>query len=183
MKTISSFATTTILSLAVLAGCDNAADRAAQEAREAQVKADKTAQDSLREAREKTAEAYGEANRKIGETQAKADEKLNEAKKAFADIRHDAQESLTKDLAKVDKRIVDVRTRVETSKVVKQTRTELDKDLKDVQMQSDALRTKVNDVGMTLEANWETVRKDLATRMDNLNKSIDALERKVDGKV
>ncbi len=183
MKSIASAFATTILSVAVLAGCDNSADRAAKEAAEAQAKADKTAQDSLREAREKTAQAYDQANTKIANAQAKADDKVNEARKTFAEVRTEAQKDFSEKLGKADKRIVDLRTRLETSKSLKQPRTDLDKDMKELQAQSTSLRTQVNDVPMALETTWEGTRKDIQTRLDKLTTSIDALERKIDGKV
>lgn len=181
MKLIAS-SLTVLFTIAALAGCDNSADRAAKEAAQAQEKADKTAAEAMKEARDKTAEAYGEANRKIANEQANADDKANEARKTFVEVRTDLHNSYTKDLAKLDKRIVDLRTRIETSKVLKASRADLDKDVKDIQIQSDQLRTKTNEVPVALEANVDTVKKDLQLRLDNLGKSIDALEHKLDGK-
>ena len=55
--------------------------------------------------------------------------------------------------------------------------------MKELQAQSTSLRTQVNDVPMALETTWEGTRKDIQTRLDKLTTSIDALERKIDGKV
>ncbi len=168
-----------LLALSTVAGCDKSADKKAEEVAEAQRTANQRSIEAQSEANDKANKAQIEANDTIVKEQNKAAVKADELNKDLVVKREDLRKSLEKDLASVDKRVIDLRTKVSAAKSTKTPKAALEAAIKDIQSQSDALKKSISNVAATTADSFEATKSNLETQISALGKSLDDIEKKV----
>ena len=178
-RTTTAVAAFSLLALAAVSGCDKSADKKAEEVAEAQRLANQRSVEAQDEANRKSDKAQAQANDTILKEQNKAAQKAEDLNKDLDAKREDLRKNLEKDIAKVDKRVIDLKTKVSTSKTTKTPKPELEAAIKDVQGQSDALKKSLSNVAATTADSFEATKSNLESQVTALSKSIDDLEKKV----
>lgn len=162
-----------------IAACQKSPERKVDELSEDQKNAVAKADEARREADNKSAKAYDEANRTIQKEQQKVDDKASEVARNADSVREDTRKSVEEDLGKVDRRIVELRTKLATAKATKAPRAELENSLHTLQAKSDALRKSIPDIQNASPATLGSIKSNFEARISELEKSLDDLERKV----
>jgi chromosome segregation ATPase len=178
-RTTTAITALSLLALSTVAGCDKSADKKAEEVAEAQRTANQRSVEAQNEANDKANKAQIEANDTIVKEQNKAAAKADDLNKDLAVKREDLRKSLEKDLASVDKRVIDLRTKVSTAKNTKAPKAELEAAIKDIQGQSDALKKSISNVAATTADSFAATKTNLETQVSALAKSLDDIEKKV----
>ena len=137
-----------ILSLALSVGCQKSVEQKSEELADTRQQAAENAEQARREAAEKAAKAYNEADEKVQKEQQKVNEKTAEVVRSADGVREDVRKKVEEDLGKVDKRIVDLHTKIATAKTTKVPRANLEASLKGLQTKS-----------RSLHETWQTSRQ------------------------
>jgi hypothetical protein len=165
-----------VLAMTFAVGCQKSVEQKNQELAETRQEAAENADQARREAADKAAKAYNEADEKIQKEQQKVNEKTAEVVKESDSVRDDFRKKAEEDLGKVDKRIVDLHTKIATAKTTKAPRATLEASLKNLQVKSESLH---QNVANATEATIGTVKNDFESQISQLEKSLDELERQV----
>lgn len=174
-----SFVTTAILAGALVFGCKNSAEQKVDDLSEAQQKANAKADEARREADIKSAKAYEEANEKIRDEREKVAEKTADLDKSLVSARDELKRNMEEKLGKLDKRIIDLQTKIETKKNIKTPRSDLERSLQSIKDQAATLRSNVPSVDSTDASTLATTRDNFDARLNQLDKSLGDLEDKV----
>jgi hypothetical protein len=147
------------LSLSLAAGCNKAQDE--------QRKAD----EARAEADEKVTEANREATDKINAAQAEADKKVADAQANFLKLREDYRHSVTEDLVKVDKSIVDLDAKSQTAKG--KTKTDIDAALPSIRTLRENVNTEYRSLELASALTWDDAKARVDKAVDELKRAID----------
>lgn len=168
-----------ILSLALSVGCQKSVEQKSEELADTRQQAAENADQARREAADKAAKAYNEADEKVQKEQQKVNEKAAEVANTADGVRADVRKQVEEDLGKVDKRIVDLHTKIATAKTTKVPRASLEASLKGLQTKSQSLHQDVANLGTATEASLDSVKSNLKAQIAQIEKSLDELERQV----
>jgi chromosome segregation ATPase len=178
-RKMKSFVTTAILTGVVAMGCQNSAERKVDQLAEAQQNANIKADDARREADIKSAKAYDEANEKIREEREKVGEKTADVEKSLTQARAELKKDMEEKLGKLDKRLIDLHTKIATKTTTKVPRTDLEQNLQSIKDQTASLRSNVPSIDATGAASLSATKDNFEARVSQIEKSLDDLENKV----
>lgn len=164
------------MALTLVVGCQKSPQQKSEELAETRQEAAANADEARREAAEKAAKAYDEADHKVQKEQDKVNEKAAELAQEAGAVRDDFRKKAEEDLGKVDKRIVDLHTKIVTAKSTKAPRSTLEASLKGLETKSQSLHKNVANV---TDATVNNVKNEFESQLSELEKSLDALERQV----
>jgi chromosome segregation ATPase len=176
MKAAALFA---VLTVWFVVACQKSPEKQAEELSETQKTAAANADKARREADEKAAKAQHEADEQVQKEQKKVDEKVGEIARDADVARADARKKLEEDLGKVDKRLIDLRTKLATAKTTKMPRSYLEESLRNLQAKSEAVKSSIPEIQTASPVALGSVRTTLQSRITEIEKSLDDLERKV----
>lgn len=168
---------TSVTALAL--GCQKSQEKQAEELAETRQNAAENIDDAQREAAEKSAKAYNEANQEVVEEQAKVNKEAVELNRTIESARTDVRNEVVEQLGKIDKRIVDLQTKITTAKTTKAPREELQQSLRGIQSKSELLHKDVDAIQATTTTSLDTIKTSFRTQIDQLEKALDELERRV----
>lgn len=168
-----------VLALTFAVGCQKSVEQKNQELADTRQQAAENADQARREAADKAAKAYNEADEKVQKEQQKVNDKAAELTKASDSVRDDFRKKAEEDLGKVDKRIVDLHTKIATAKSTKTPRATLEASLKNLQTKSESLHQNVANIQNATETTIGTVKSDFESQISQIEKSLDELERQV----
>ena len=174
-----SFIPAVVLASIFAIGCQKSAENKVDELSQTQEAAANKSDEARREADIKSAKAYDEANQKIADERAKVAEKTEDVAASIATARADLQRTMEEKLAKVEKRLIDLREKISTAKTTKTPKPELEQSLNGLKTQSAAMRDSVNNVQAAGATALGSMKTDFEARINQLEQSIDDLERKV----
>ena len=160
-------------------GCHKSAEGKVDELSETQEAAANKSDEARREADIKSAKAYDEANQKIADERAKVAEKTDDVAASIATARADLQRTMQDKLSKVDQRLIDLREKISSAKTTKTPKVELEQSLTGLKTQSAAMRDSINNVQAAGAAALGSMKTDFEARINQIEQSIDELERKV----
>jgi chromosome segregation ATPase len=168
-----------ILSLALSVGCQKSVEQKSEELADTRQQAAENADQARREASDKAAKAYNEADETVQKEQQKVNEKAADVARTADSVRDNFRKEAEEELGKVDKRIIDLNTKLATAKKTKAPRAELEASLKGLQTKSQSLHQNVANIQNTTEAAITTVKSDFEAQISQIEKSLDELERQV----
>jgi predicted nucleic acid-binding Zn-ribbon protein len=174
-----SFISVAVLASAFAFGCNKSTESKVEELSEAQEAASNKADEARREADIKSAKAYDEANQKIANEREKVAEKTDDVTASIATARADLQRTMEEKLAKIDKRLVDLREKISTSKTTKAPRADLEQSLAGLKTQSASMRDTIPNVQNAGASALGAMKTDFEARVNQLEQSLDELERRV----
>ena len=174
-----SFIPAVVLASVFAFGCQKSAESKVDELSETQENATAKSDEARREADIKSAKAYDEANQKIANERDKVAEKTDDVAASIASVRADLQRTMEEKLSSVDKRLIDLREKISTSKTTKTPKVELEQSLSGLKTQSAAMRDGIPNVQSAGASALGSMKTDFEARINQLEQSIDDLEHKV----
>ncbi len=163
----------------LIVACQKSPEKQMDELSEAQKNAAAKADEARREADKMATKAQHEADQTIQKEQQKVDDKASEVAHNAEVAREDARKKIEEDLGKVDKRLVDFRTKLATAKTTKAPRADLEQSLRSLQAKSDAVKKNIPQIQNASPATLGSLKTDLELRISEIEKSLDDLERRV----
>ncbi len=160
-------------------GCDRSVEKKTSDLAETRQKAAENMVAARGEAADKSAKAYVEAEEKVGKEQANVDKQAVEVARSIETERVDLKTHMEEQLGKIDKRMIDLNTKIATSKTTKSPRQELEVSLRGLQSKSATLRKNVDGVRTATEVSLGATKVDFDAALVQIEKSLDELERKV----
>lgn len=167
------------LSLLFGVGCQKSVEQKSEELADTRQQAAENADQARREAADKAAKAYNEADEKVAKEQQKVNEKAAEVADTANSVRDDFRKKAEQDLGKVEKRIVDLKTKIATAKTTKAPRADLEASLNGLKTKTESLHRNVSNVQATTESSVTAVKNDFEAELARIEKSLDELERQV----
>jgi hypothetical protein len=159
--------------------CEKSADKQAEELREAERTAAQKTAEARQEADVKAAKAYEEVDRTAAAQNEKVADKAQDVTESLVTSKEELRKDVEEDLNSIDKKLVDLRTKLSTSKTVKGSRTEAEASLKSLREQSEGLRRDMAQIQTATADAFGGLKSNLKSRADMLEKSIDELEDKI----
>jgi hypothetical protein len=164
---------------ACLGACEKPAATKAEEVNLAQATANQRSAEAQLEANQKANVAQQKANETIDKEQDKVALKVDNLAKDMTARRSDLRVSMEKSMASVDKRIIDITTKVKLAKTTKMPRESLNASLKDLQVRSDTLKKSSASVATATAESYDGIKASLDAEVTALGKSMDELEAKI----
>ena len=171
--------TVAILMGSFVVACQKSPDKQAEELSETQKNAAAKADEARREAENKSVKAQNEADKTVQREQQKVDDKTDEVARNADAVRQDARKKIEEDLGRLDKRLIDLRTKLSTTKTTKVPRADLEQSLRSLQAKSEAVKNSIPEIQTAPPATLGSVKTNLESRISEIEKSLDDLERKV----
>jgi chromosome segregation ATPase len=120
---------------------------------------------------------YEDPGQTTGIEQGRTD--LNKQQRDSFAMKDDFRKDMDEKVAKIDKRLIDVRTKIDTAKTLKAPKAELNTQLDALHAQSNKMRRDLSDIQAVPDANFDQVKHDYKQRLDDLDKKVDDLEKRL----
>ncbi|HET9958694.1 MAG TPA: hypothetical protein VFQ61_29575 [Polyangiaceae bacterium] len=159
--------------------CQKSPEKQAEELREAERNAEQKTVEARQEADVKAAKAYEEVDRTAANQNEKVADKAQDVNDSLMTAREDLRKDIEGDLNSIDKKLVDLRTKLNNSKTVKTSRTEMDASIRLLKDQSEALRRDMSQIQTSSADAFGNLKSNLKSRVDNLEKSVDDIDNKM----
>jgi hypothetical protein len=154
-----SIVVTSVLSLLLMAGCDQAsADQ-------------RNAANAQAEANAKIVAANTEANQKANAAQSEADTRIAAAQASFMKLREDYRHNTTTNLVDLDQRVSNLDSRARLAAGT--AKVDLDAKLRDIHARRDAFTVDYKALDAAAAATWDAVRTNLDREYTALKKLVD----------
>ncbi len=167
-----------LLSL-MLVACDRSLEKKEEDLARTREKTDEKVAQATHRADDKVINAYDEANQKIARAEGTANRKAVELTAAIVETRDDLRKRTTERLGTLDKRLVNLRTKITTASTTKTPKPDLETQLTVLSTKSEGLRTSIANVSASSADTLAAAQADIDAQLAQLSKAIDDLEGRV----